>query len=184
MQMSHLQYVVDVDIKGFFDNVNHTKLIKQMWSMGIRDKKLICIIKAMLKAPIVMPNGETIVPNKGTPQGGILSPILSSIVLNELDWWIGSQWLCFSTHHKYHSSINKNGIRGRGNEIRALRKTKLKEIYIVRYADDFKLFCRDYLTARKIFADTKLWLNERLKLDTSDEKSKIIDLTKNYSSFL
>lgn len=184
MQMSHLQYVVDVDIKGFFDNVNHTKLIKQMWSMGIRDKKLICIIKAMLKAPIVMPNGETIFPNKGTPQGGILSPILSSIVLNELDWWIGSQWLCFPTHHKYHSSINKNGIRGRGNEIRALRKTKLKEIYIVRYADDFKLFCRDYLTARKIFAATKLWLNERLKLDTSDEKSKIINLTKNYSSFL
>ena len=43
----------DVDIKGFFDNVNHSKLIRQMWTLGIRDKQLICIIKGMLKAPIV-----------------------------------------------------------------------------------------------------------------------------------
>ena len=55
-----LHYVVDIDIKGFFDNVNHTKLIQQMWAMGIRDKKLICIIRAMLKAPICMPDGSII----------------------------------------------------------------------------------------------------------------------------
>lgn len=97
-QVNHLVYtvglhfVVDVDIKGFFDNVNHAKLIKQMWTMGIRDKTLICIIKEMLKAPICLPNGEVIYPSKGTPQGGILSPLLSNIVLNELDWWIASQW--------------------------------------------------------------------------------------------
>ena len=47
---------VDVDIKGFFDNVNHSKLIRQMWAMGIRDKKLICIIKEMLRAPIILPS--------------------------------------------------------------------------------------------------------------------------------
>ena len=63
-----------------------------MWQMGIQDKKLLCIIKEMLKAPIVLPNGEVIKPTKGTPQGGILSPLLSNIVLNELDWWIASQW--------------------------------------------------------------------------------------------
>jgi len=66
--------------------------IRQMWQMGIQDKKLLCIIKEMLKAPIVLPNGEVIKPTKGTPQGGILSPLLSNIVLNELDWWIASQW--------------------------------------------------------------------------------------------
>jgi hypothetical protein len=39
-------YVIDIDIKSFFDNVNHGKLLKQMWSLGIRDKKLLCIISA------------------------------------------------------------------------------------------------------------------------------------------
>ena len=63
-----------------------------MWKLGIRDKTLICIIKEMLKAPVLLPNGKLEHPTKGTPQGGILSPLLSNIVLNELDWWIVSQW--------------------------------------------------------------------------------------------
>ncbi|MFD1350885.1 reverse transcriptase domain-containing protein [Oceanobacillus caeni] len=88
INIGKMYYTVDIDIKGFFDNVNHTKLVKQMYALGIRDRKLISIIKAMLKAPI---QGEGI-PNKGTPQRGILSPLLSNIVLNELDWWISSQW--------------------------------------------------------------------------------------------
>ena len=52
MQRSHLYYVVDIDIKGFFDHVNHGKLLKQLWTLGIRDKKLISIISAMLKAEV------------------------------------------------------------------------------------------------------------------------------------
>lgn len=87
MQLSKLHYVVDIDIKGFFDNVNHGKLLKQMWTMGIRDKKLLSIISAMLKAEVAGIG----FPEKGTPQGGIISPLLSNIVLNELDWWIASQ---------------------------------------------------------------------------------------------
>src|SRR5690606_4633269 len=83
-----LHYVVDIDIKGFFDNVNHTLLMKQMWNMGIRDRKVLRIIMKMLKAPI---EGEG-VPTKGTPQGGIISPLLSNIVLNDLDQWVAGQW--------------------------------------------------------------------------------------------
>ncbi|MGM2698565.1 reverse transcriptase domain-containing protein, partial [Bacillus cereus group sp. Bce037] len=79
---------VDIDIKGFFDNVCHKKLLRQMWTLGIRDKSLLCVISKILKSEI---EGEGI-PNKGTPQGGIISPLLSNIVLNELDWWISSQW--------------------------------------------------------------------------------------------
>lgn len=71
INLQKLYYVVDVDIKGFFDNVNHTKLIQQIWHMGIRDKKLLCIIREMLKAPIVMPNGTVEHPTKGTPQGSL-----------------------------------------------------------------------------------------------------------------
>jgi len=67
MQISHLHYVVDIDIKGFFDNVNHGKLLKQMWTLGIRDKKLLSIISAMLKAEVAGIG----FPEKGTPQGGL-----------------------------------------------------------------------------------------------------------------
>ena len=87
-QIQNLHFVVDIDIKGFFDNVDHAKLIRQIWALGIRDKKLICVIKQMLKAPVIMPGGTKFYPSKGTPQGGILSPLLANIVLNELDWWI------------------------------------------------------------------------------------------------
>lgn len=68
------------------------------------------------------------------------------------------------------------------NKMRA--KTELKEMYIVRYADDFKLFCRDYATAKKVMYATKLWLAENLHLQTSDEKSGITNLRKNYTTFL
>ena len=88
IQCSHFYYVVDVDIKGFFDNVHHGKLLKQMWTLGIQDKKLLSIVSAMLKAEVAGIG----FPEKGTPQGGIISPLLSNIVLNELDWWIASQW--------------------------------------------------------------------------------------------
>ena len=88
MQRSNLHYVVDIDIKGFFDNVNHGKLLKQLWTMGIHDKKLLCILSAMLKAEVAGIG----FPEVGTPQGGIISPLLSNVVLNELDWWLASQW--------------------------------------------------------------------------------------------
>ena len=71
IQVQHMYHVVDLDIKGFFDNINHTKLIRQIWALGIRDKKLLCIIKEMLKAPVILPTGEKIYPQKGTPQGGL-----------------------------------------------------------------------------------------------------------------
>lgn len=175
-----LEYVVDIDIKGFFDNVNHSKLLKQMWSMRIQDKNLICIIGKMLKAPI-----EGIgVPNKGTPQGGILSPLLSNIVLNELDWWIADQWESFETNHNYDRIDSRNNTIIKSHKYRALRKSKMKEIYIVRYADDFKIFCKNYEMAKKIYIATKNWLSERLQLEIITEKSKIVNLNKNYSEFL
>ena len=68
------------------------------------------------------------------------------------------------------------------NKLRA--KTDLKEMYIVRYADDFKIFCRDYATAKKVMYATKLWLAENLHLQTSEEKSGITNLRKNYTTFL
>ena len=184
IQQQNLHFAVDIDIKGFFDNVDHDKLIKQMWNMGICDKKLLCIVKEMLKAPIVLPIGEKIYPTKGTPQGGILSPLLSNIVLNELDWWIASQWEDIPTRTKYKCFTHKNGSLNKSATYVQIRKTNLKEMFIVRYADDFKIFCRKRSDAIKIFEAVKMWLKERLNLEVSEEKSKIVNLKKNYSEFL
>ena len=184
MQIQHLHYVVDIDIQGFFDNVYHAKLIRQLWNLGIQDKKLLCIIKEMLKADIVMPDKEVITPTKGTPQGGILSPLLSNVVLNELDWWVSSQWLTMPTHYPYKQRTNSQGTEIKSHTYRALRTSNLKEIYIVRYADDFKIFCRNYYDAKRTYQAVTKWLQDRLKLNVSEEKSKITNLKQRYSEFL
>lgn len=184
MQLSKMHYVIEFDIEGFFDNVNHSKLIKQIWAMGIHDKTLIYIIKQILKAPIKMPNGDMIKPEKGTPQGGIISPLLANIVLNELDQWIDSQWQNNPVTEKYHIDINKNGTKCKSTGFRAMRKTKLKEMHIVRYADDFRIYCTSEENAKKIMIATTKWLEERLKLKVSKEKTRIVNVEKEYSEFL
>ena len=180
VNLSHLYYVVDVDIKGFFDNVDHAKLLKQLWTLGIQDKRIISIISKMLKAEI-LGIGK---PTKGTPQGGILSPLLANVVLNELDWWIDSQWKSFDTKEvKVYNS--EKGCPNRGNVYTKLRKsTNLKEMYIIRYADDFKILCRSGEDANKTYEAVKQWLNQRLSLEVSEEKSKVIDIRRQSSEFL
>ncbi|MDK8194907.1 group II intron reverse transcriptase/maturase [Paenibacillus sp. UMB7766-LJ446] len=168
---TNLHYVVDVDIQGFFDNVNHTLLLKQLWNMGIRDKRVLRIISKMLKAEIE----DEGIPLKGTPQGGILSPLLSNVVLNDLDQWVAGQWTNFETQYAYAGDYHR---------IRALKKTNLKEGYIVRYADDFKILCRDWKSAQKWYHAVRLYLRDRLKLDISPEKSQIVNLRKRKSDFL
>ena len=163
-------YVVDMDIKSFFDNVNHTRLIKQLWNIGVKDKRVLAIISKMLKAPI---KGIGI-PTCGTPQGGILSPLLSNVVLNDLDWWISNQWETFKTVHKYST----------GNQARALKKTNLKEMYIVRYADDARIFTKTHKNAIRVYHAVKGYLENQLKLEISPEKSKITNLRRRRSEFL
>jgi len=171
VNIMHLYYVVDVDIKGFFDNVNHGKLMKQLWGFGICDKSILAIIGKILKSEV---EGIGIL-DKGVPQGGIISPLLSNVVLNELDWWIANQWENFPTNHEYRDTNHK---------YRAIRNTSLKEMHIVRYADDFKIFCSNPRTAEKVLQATKMWLRERLTLEVSQEKTNISYLKKNSSEFL
>ena len=183
MQRANLHYVVEFDIKGFFDNVDHSKLIKQIWSLGIRDKHLLYVIKQILKAPIKMPNGEIQYPSKGTPQGGIISPLLANIVLNELDHWIDSQWIEHPISEKYSYKVNSNGSKDLGHAYRAMKTTGLKEMYIVRYADDFRILCRTKSEAERIKIAVSKWLWERLDLKFLLKRQELSMLKRNTRNF-
>lgn len=76
--------VLDADIKGFFDNISH-KLIMALVEKEISDGNILNMIKKFLQAG-VMEEGQIKPTRKGTPQGGVISPLLSNIVLNHLDW--------------------------------------------------------------------------------------------------
>lgn len=180
----HLNYVIEFDVKGFFDNVNHSKLIKQIWSLGIRDKNLLYIIKRILKAPIKMPDETITYPDKGTPQGGIISPLLANIVLNELDHWVDGQWEENPVVYKYKIGVNKSGTPIKSTGYRVMRGTNLKEMHIIRYADDFRILCSTKGDAIRTKIAVTQWLSERLKLEVSQEKTKIVNVKHRYSDFL
>lgn len=186
LQMMNLHYVIEFDIKGFFDNVNHSKLIRQIWSLGIHDKTLIFIIKRILTAPIKMPDNTTELPDKGTPQGGIISPLLANIVLNELDWWIASQWeenpIAISRGRE--RIIGKTKVFDKSHGYRIMKNTEMKEMHIIRYADDFRIFCRTKEDAVRTKEAVTAWIEERLKLEVSPEKTRIVNTRKRWSEFL
>lgn len=77
--------VVDMDLAKFFDRVHHQRLMSRL-AQRIDDKRLLSLIGRMLKAKVVMPDGVRVATEEGVPQGGPLSPLLSNIVLSELDW--------------------------------------------------------------------------------------------------
>lgn len=181
---SNLYYMIELDIEGFFDNVDHSKLIRQMWTMGIQDKQLLCIIKKILKAKILMPDKTLITPTKGTPQGGIISPLLANIVLNELDWHIESQWGENPLAYKWKGGIAQNGTFSKGSSFREMRKTNLKELHIIRYADDVRIMCATRKEAERVLYGVVEWLQKRLKLNVSMEKTRIVNLRKQYGEFL
>lgn len=87
------RHVVDADIEGFFDNIDHD-LIMRLVRQRVSDGWVLRAIGRMLKAQIVE-DGEVIVAQKGTPQGSGLSPLLANIVLNELDWKLEQEGVKF-----------------------------------------------------------------------------------------
>lgn len=82
-KMGH-RIVLDADVKGFFDNIPH-KLIMDLVTREISDGNILQLIRKFLQAG-VMDDGKFLPTQKGTPQGGVISPLLANIVLNHLDW--------------------------------------------------------------------------------------------------
>jgi group II intron reverse transcriptase/maturase len=78
------EWVVDLDLESFFDRVHHQRLMARL-EQKVIDPRLLTLIHRMLKAKVVMPDGVVVSTEEGVPQGGPLSPLLSNIVLDELD---------------------------------------------------------------------------------------------------
>jgi RNA-directed DNA polymerase len=92
-QQSGKGWVVDLDLKAFFDEVNHDLLMARV-RRHVKDKRMLKLIRAFLKSGVLV-NGITETTEKGTPQGGPLSPLLSNIMLNDLDHELEKRGHCF-----------------------------------------------------------------------------------------
>ena len=145
IQTKKVNNVCDMDIKGFFDNVNHEWMIKFL-EYRINDKKFIDLISKFLKAGI-MENGIYYDTEKGTPQGGIISPILANIYLHfVLDLWFEKKF--------------KNDCIG--------------EAYLIRYCDDFVCLFQKVEDAKAFTEELNKRVSE-FGLEVSQEKSKTIE---------
>lgn len=158
-------WIVEGDISKFFDCVNHTKLCNKLWHMGVRDRRMLMIIKAMLKAGIMNEIKENTL---GTAQGGNLSPLLANVYLDGLDDFVSREW----EEKKTKTSYGRNDTR-----LLSLRKrSRLKPAYLVRYADDWTLLTSSKSMAEKWKRRISSYLASKLKLTLSEEKTLITDI--------
>ncbi|TEB04273.1 Group II intron-encoded protein LtrA [Pelotomaculum schinkii] len=161
--------MIEGDISKFFDNVNHARMVKKLWSKGIRDRRVLMIIKTMLKAGIM---GELEENPLGTQQGGVISPILANAYLDTFDQWVTREWENKKTKTEYawHNTLRKN--------------SNLKPAYLVRYADDWVLITSARSNAEKWKQRIAKYLDEEIKLSLSEEKTVITDIRKKPIHFL
>ncbi len=165
-------WIVEGDISKCFDRIDHATLLKRLYHMGVRDRRVLQIIKAMLKAGVM---DECEVNEEGTPQGGLISPLLANVYLDIMDEWITKQWERKKTRHQYTQTGSRNA---------ALRKTGLIAGYLVRYADDFIIATDTRAHAEEWKARLQKFLQNKMKLTLSQEKTLITDIRKKYIKFL
>jgi len=144
IQQKKVSYIVEADIKGFFDHVNHDWLMEFL-RLRIADQRVLRLIGRMLKGGI-MEDGLTKVGDEGTPQGGVLSPLLSNIYLHyALDLWF----------------------------VRRFRRQCKGEAYYFRYADDF-LACFQYMSDAENFRRALVPRLGKFQLELEPSKTKQI----------
>ena len=195
-----VRWFIEGDIKGCFDNINHI-VLSNIISKKIKDARLLKLVYKFLKAGYL----EDWKYNKtysGTPQGGIISPILANIYLNELDQFIEKNSKEFNKPSKQYrtdeymkkqseiASIRYYLAKSEGEErkklIKDMKKCKLellktpmklqtdKKIRYIRYADDFLIGVNGSKEdCEKIKKELTLFLRENLKLELSQEKTLI-----------
>jgi group II intron reverse transcriptase/maturase len=111
--------IVDLDLANFFDLVHHQRLLARI-AERVKDQRILVLINMMLKAAVVMPDGTRVATQKGTPQGGPLSPLLSNIVLDELDCELARRRLRF-VRYADDSNIFVRSVRAGERVISSIR---------------------------------------------------------------
>ncbi len=120
-------YTVDIDLSKFFDRVNHQRLLNRL-AHRVKDGRILKLVHRMLKAKVVLPDGTHTATHEGTPQGGPLSPLLSNVVLDELDWELGRRGLRFVRYADDFSVFVQSERAGRRvmNSIRRFIERRLR----------------------------------------------------------
>jgi RNA-directed DNA polymerase len=151
---SKYYYVIEGDIKSYFDTVQHRKLL-HLLKRRVADKDLITLIWQFLKAG-VMEQGLVARTEAGVPQGAGISPLLANVYLHEFDVWAEQQWELSRAERL------KRRTSGRGN------------YRLIRYADDFCVVSNDGIAGvREAKAEIKCFLADELHLELSDDKTRI-----------
>jgi group II intron reverse transcriptase/maturase len=186
-----INWFIKIDLKEFFDTVNH-KVLYEIIDKDISKYKVKRLVAKMVKSG-VMKQGQCIKTIEGTPQGGIISPILSNIVLNELDKYIKNLQKELSKfmkvkrnpiYTKIYRDIKKAEKKKDKEKVGKLRKelkttqyNKHKPIRIeyLRYADDFiiGISCQSKILPHQIKKMVIEFIEGKLKLKISNDKSKI-----------
>lgn len=174
-------WVIEGDIKGFFDNMNHNKLVEMLWNLGIKDKRLLTMIKKMLKSGVVEEDGRLYKSDLGSPQGGIVSPLLANIYLNNFDWMIAEKFLEHPHKKKVFAKYDKtNAEKAWANEV----KKRHQEVFLVRYADDWVILCKTKQQAESIYKEVEKYFKHKLKIELSKEKTFITYIREKRAHFL
>lgn len=165
------QWVIEGDIKACFDEIDHHFLMERIRS-AVADLKVNRLIVRFLKAGVLEDVNYT--PTQvGTPQGGVLSPLLANIALSAIEERY-AKWL----KHPENPNLRQDGWKRAGMFRHRERKRGNPVFYPVRYADDFVIFVSGtYQDALREKEALSRFLLEELKLTLSEEKTKITNLT-------
>jgi group II intron reverse transcriptase/maturase len=151
---------IEGDIRKCFDRIHHLTLVRIL-RRTITDERIIKLVQQLLKAG-VMEDGAWHVTDEGSPQGGIVSPLLANIYLNELDQFIAAKWADL----------------GKGEQNRHRSKQTALPCYLVRYADDFVILIRGTVEqAEQLKAEVADFLRQALQLELSAEKTLVTPVT-------
>jgi RNA-directed DNA polymerase len=152
------RWVLDADIEACFDRIDHTALMDRV-RHRVKDKRVLALVKAFLKSGIMTELGDHEDTNTGTPQGGILSPLLANIALSVLDEHFSRQWRSWSKEH------------------RATRRRKgLGTWRLVRYADDFVIVVNGTQANVEAVREQAVAVLAPMGLNLSEVKTRIVHM--------